>query len=801
MTSSLGIGLGLAFSRPAASQGAVAAVQNVAARGQVPNGTIAASGSKTRMKGIARFTIGAGGALSLAPVFANFRIDNRLPREVDAEAAYSIVKAAISYEGVTVPLHFAGSRSVDVPPGAVSLMPDAVTPQQFGVGRFEPGYVAFVRVVIDLPATGNIAVQMNPMYLGGESQLLYDPAGHVDDIDGTAWEVPAEAEQWVPFPHPVMLIGEAARPVTSVIGIGDSIFDGSVDNAGDGSGGGGWARRAVYAANLPYLSISRTGEKAQYVAADHAKTEELVRLAGANAALIGLGNNDIRDGRSTEELLGDFRAIWGMLRDRGVAYIAQAQVTAETASTDQTTSLAGQTPVRGFGADEVLGAVNAMLATRADGLIDDVIDAPGAVQSDGKWNVPLYVSKLAAAAPAWSGGVSVLHAPEVGDYLSLDPETPAKHDLVWPHVTSVSGAGPFAVTLTGGPNLSHDAGALVRSSLSADGIHPQQAAHRQIAAKAAPVLRRIGAVRTPWIDAARSFEIDFVNRRAQRGGVTVPIESIVSCTRASAGKAFDGLSWSDIPQNALRYADGGGLFVEPEATNVLLDTAFAEADGSGLSPVWTTMFRGLTASYEFFRENGLKVMRLRLSGTATSSGSMSFYHANTWVPASAGQTWTAKFWARRIVGEGSDLNIQSSVEELNSAGNIFSGTYSGRTASRNWSEFVATRTFSNAGTVNARLKVVVGAGAVSGTRYDLTTDIAFPQLESGAHASSPVECAGAATTRAADVVVIALPPGVHDVTITYADGTTGAAAGVSGNYTVPADPARPVIAAIAGTSA
>lgn len=776
---------------------ATPAYQNVASRGQAHNGTVAASGAKTRMKGATRFVIGAGGAKSLQPVFANFFLTNAAAREVDGPA-YTIRKAAISHEGVTVPLTFAGQRSVTVPAGAVDLRPDAVTPERFGTDLFHPGSAVFVRVVLDLPASP-VPAQINPMYAAGESQLLYDPANEIDDIDGTAWGIPGGAEPWVAFPHPVMLIGEPAQPATSLVGIGDSILDGSVDNAGDGSAGGGWLRRAAFAANLPYLSISRTGDKAQFVAAASGKTRKLLRLAGAQAAIVALGNNDIRDGRSFAQLRDDLRNIWAMLRAEGIQFVAQAQVLAETASTDQSSSISGQTIVPAFAAGGVRSQINTLIASLDGGALSDQIDIASAVQSLGKWDVPAFQTTLAAAVSAWAGSVSLARAPEAGDFLVFEPATPANQDAVWPHVASVSGSGPYTATLTGGPTKAHAAGVAVRSSLSADGIHPQQAAHKRIALKAAPALQRAAAVKKPWIDASKSFEIDFVNRRAQRAGVLVPVESLVSCVRASAGKAFDGLSWSDFSANALRHADGGGLFVEPAATNAIRNNTMQGGAAPGTRPTnWNVNLPGgVTVAYAYGVESGVDFVDLRFTGTAAGGITID---PEQGIAATSGETWTTSFFLADVGAVRIGLNSVALGGRAGASGGSGSEFPTGADVlsqiTRSMKRFQHTFLLANAATINInpRLSANVSAGAT----IDFTLRLGLPQLEKRASASSPIATAGASATRAADAVTIALPAGTHNLTLTFDDGSTQAVAGISGNYTLPVNLNRAVVNAISG---
>ncbi len=794
MIGSIGMALGLA-ARAGAAPGQFA-LQNIAARGQVHNGAVAAAGAKTRYKAIYRFTIGAGGARSVAPVFSNFWLNNVLAREVNGAAPYTIRKAAVMVGTTVVPCNFGGARSATVAGGTIDLCADPILASQFGLEQFAPGIPVYVRFALDLPAGQTVSGHPSPMYLGGESILAFDPANDIDDIDLATFATPTGADVWVGIPGPIMLAGIPATPVTSLIGLGDSILDGSVDTAGDGSAGGGWLRRAAYAAGMPYLSISRTGDKAQFIAASNVKTSRL--LAYGHAAVLALGNNDLRDGRTAAQFLGDLRSIWSLLRANGIAHICQAQVIGETGSTEQNTTVAGQTPIAVSGPG-VRDAVNAVIAALDGGAIDDQIDIPGVVQSNYRWNVPTFTSTLAAAVAPYAGSVSLNHLPQVGDFLAFEPATPANQDVTYFHVTAVSGTGPYNASLTFGPSKAHAAGIAVRSSMSGDGIHPQLKAHAAIATKAAPAMRRITAVKVAWINATKSFEIDFVNRRAQSGGIAVPISSLVSCARASAGKASDGISWFDFPANALRYADGGGLFVEAAKTNLIPRTDWSGAPAS-VPAGWDLANRGLAATYETFTENGMNVLRVRLNGTTTSGvASLGFRMAAGLRPAAAaGESWSASCYVRRSGAPVNPLNIQCALEEYSAAGVLLDGTYGAGTASRNWQRLEVSRLMANAGTAFSAFNVILGGNAAGTTAYDLTTDIAFPMLEKAGSTSSPITTTGAAAARAADEVTIVLPPGSHNLTFSFDNNTTQTVNGVSGNYLVPLDLNRGIINTIRG---
>ncbi|OLP59022.1 hypothetical protein BJF93_03580 [Xaviernesmea oryzae] len=796
MLGSIGFHLG-------ASGGWRSAFQNVALRGQAHNATAARQGSKTRMKGIGRFVIGAGGARVLQPVFSNIWFNGSQPRERGG-AAYTIRKAAMNYGGRTVPLLFDGARSVRLSAGAVDLRADPVMPAQFGVLRFAAGDPVFIRMSLDLPETP-IAAQAGALGLTGESQLLYNPANEVDDIDATSWSVPADADRGINFPHAILLAGEPDQPVTSLVALGDDLLDGLADVTGDGTDGGGWLRRAAALAGLPVFLVTCAGDRAQFAAAANLRTRQLLRMAGAQAALLSIGQADLREGRSASQLLADLRNLWSALRGEGIQRLVQAQLLAETSASDQNSSTAGQTTRPAFLPGSARDDVNASIASLASGALDDQVDLASAVQSLGKWDIPAFETTLASAASAGSTTISLNKAPERGDFLAFEPGTPANQDATTVHVVSVSGSSsPFSVALSTPLSKAHAAGVTVTSSLSADGVHPQQQAHKRMATKAAPAMRRLRGVATPWIDPSRSFEIDFVNRRAQRGGSLVPVEALVSCVRASGGKAFDGLSWFDFSTDSLRYADGGGLFIEPAATNLIPNNSMAGGVAPSTKPTgWVlNLPSGLSATYAYGVQSGIAFSDIRLAGTTpsgTGAGNAPIDFALS-LPVSTGDSIThSAFLALPGPVKGlSGLNLGGRVGNSAGTGVDFPASPDLRSnLTARMQRFSHSFVLSNAATasLHARLNVSFPGS----TAVDTTIRIGLPQLEKAGQTSSPIATTGTAATRAADIVTLTLPAGRHDVTLLFDDGSVQTLPGLSGSRVLPALNRR-VIQSISGAA-
>lgn len=779
-------------------------LSNIANRGQVLNAMGGAKGAMTRMKIATRFIVGAGGALSIAPVFSNFSIVNAAEREIDGEVAYTLVKVSASAAGRTVPFFFDGQRSRVVEPGAVEVLPEAVPADAFGLKMFVPGTVVHIRMLVDLEAEGLIAVQGNAAYLPGESQMLFDPRQGGDDIDGTGWQIPEGAGLWVPAPCPVMLVGTPAQPVTSVAGIGDSILDGAVDMAGDGEAGGGWGRRAAFAAGLPYLSVTRTGDKAQFVSGRSRKSLALVRRAGATAAIVALGTNDIRDGRTADQVSSDLMTIWSALREADVRHIAQANILSETISPDANTTIEGQESQLGFGAASVASAVNDAIGTAAGARAsgedaghegpDDIIDIVGAVQTKHRWHVPLFETVLSAPVPAWGGALVLRDAPLPGDHLVFLPVAPdgasEGEELNWPHVTTVSATHPVTAVLNGGPGAAHDAGTPVRATLSADGIHPQAAGHVAMAAAASPAFQRMAADAVVS-SGQRGIEMDFVNAIARIDGARVALASLLSCQRKTPGLAQGSAGWRTVTAHHPRRADGGGLLVEASARNLIRNsglTDISEASG-GLPGHWSILGgEGLTLSVlRTGTEAGISFLDLAWDGVPETDAVTLFFEEEGEIavtPDAAEDGWTLSCFLARI-GDGDALRPMLGLTELASSGEPLARHSTEVVAGRSLLRQACTAVVSAPGTTNLRPYLFIPCLVGQANRFAFR--IGLPQLEKGSAPSSIIPTTGQAAVREADDVVIALPPGLHNIALTYEDASTQEVFGIRGPYMLPPD--------------
>lgn len=153
------------------------------------------------------------------------------------------------------------------------------------------------------------------------------------------------------------------------------------------------------------------------------------------------------------------------LKTMGNRKVVQTTITATTSSTDQWTSTANQTVTFSVSSQNttILGAPSPVNA---------VIDMRSYFQDAGqKWLVSPFTTTLSANASINDTTISVAAAPPVASELVLEPGN-ANVEII--EVASVSGSGPFTVTLPGNEKVTkaHTSGIAIAEHYSPDGTHP-----------------------------------------------------------------------------------------------------------------------------------------------------------------------------------------------------------------------------------------------------------------------------------------------------------------------------------------
>jgi len=238
-------------------------------------------------------------------------------------------------------------------------------------------------------------------------------------------------------------------------------------------------------------------------------------------------------------------------------------------------------------------------------------------------------------------------------------------------------------------------------------------------------------------------------------------------TRATA-IGTDGVTWQTFAGDAPRQQGAAQrLLIEGQRVNGIRNPR-AEGGVNGLIGSTGTMPTNYSlttvAGVSFERVgvvtvNGVTCLRLRIVGTATASASaFLFLETTTGIAAATGQTWTQSVFLRLQASAGAVPAVQLRPISRTSAGaqlTAFSGT--SRTLTAALTRFAATVTIADAtaGAVQPTLAFPI----VTGTTYDATIDVGWPQMEQGGFASTPiVPVAGVSvsSTRGAELVTASL---------------------------------------------
>jgi hypothetical protein len=234
-----------------------------------------------------------------------------------------------------------------------------------------------------------------------------------------------------------------------------------------------------------------------------------------------------------------------------------------------------------------------------------------------------------------------------------------------------------------------------------------------------------------------------------------------AATRLNSAGAIESVA-SGIPR--LDYSVSGfvtgcpALLVEPAATNEIRNnsnTGAVTGTPGTLPTNWTETLAGLTRSViALGAENGVQYIDIRLSGTANATEAIINFESPTQTVASNGQVWTNSCFLKSISAPVPYTGLRLSTVERTSGGVfVASGNSPDLTLTSTLNRFSFTRTLSGGGTV-ARVQSRISFGLVSGTAYNFTVRIGYPQMELGSVATSVIPTTAGTGSRSADVISV-----------------------------------------------
>lgn len=498
MSMNLGIMIGIGSGNGGGGSGSLITLA-IAARGQAPitlTGNTVTS-SRTRIKCRLKFRIWTK-ADQIAFRFYNKAIDLSAGEVVNPNAV-DIIKCAVEKNGgSTTPLLFSGGRNYTMAAGEIGKSTD------WANVSVNPGDLLWYRGVhnvVDVASSfvaGKLYRDTFNEPVGVETSWSYLPANEVDDVDSTgSMTAPSGAQaNFTPF-APALLIGRVADGSEAIIGIGHSHVDGDDDlPSAEGNFGGGHMRRAAYLLQKPYTSFARSAQRADVVAGgNHDMLNDMLQFH--TRAWVHLASNDIAGLRTAAQIIGNLRTIYGWCKS-GLAGAKQVTGFSEiqrVSSTDRVITLVNQTPATGHNTGEVRDQLNTLIQGDVGTNIDRYSNIKSAVDAtaDGepnKWKLRTFSALLTADATTAATTAIMDQAPELGEFILLEPGTANVSTSTNARVTRVQGTGPYTVSITNawGGTSTHVTGSAVGASPAAGssiGVHaegPGNAAMAQVTA-------------------------------------------------------------------------------------------------------------------------------------------------------------------------------------------------------------------------------------------------------------------------------------------------------------------------------
>jgi len=313
----------------------------------------------------------------------------------------TLLEAALENDGatVTVPITFAGQRSLTIPVDAVDLQSDRLRPSSFSLDQFTRGEQYWLKLKIQTTAAGNaiLSCERQTGGLTGSQCAWYDPAATtVSGVDTlgqftTSGTAPASViGGYVP-----LVLGHPLVDGPSFFAVGDSIAAGQGDGATSaGRNGNGFVQRASHDADgtsNPVSMINFARQTTPYTAYNP-YTRWLNFIQYARYAIEEGSTNDIGTSGavSLSTIQSRVTTMWGLLRDGGAEKIIRTTLQPRTSSASTNwTSDADQTPITGWALDGTRDQLNDWFEAKlADETIDAIADMRPATESatdPNKW--------------------------------------------------------------------------------------------------------------------------------------------------------------------------------------------------------------------------------------------------------------------------------------------------------------------------------------------------------------------------------------------------------------------------------
>lgn len=294
--------------------------------------------------------IGSGDVSAVVLTFQNWYI-NPSSLYVANPNTVPIQKVSLQYNGVSVPVTFAGSRSRTLAIGENDVQSDPISASSFGVGSIPRGARMWVKMTVLLNATSDCVPTSLKLLSGGLQSWYYTPASTtVSDVDvlgaftytGT---LPSSRQNVMcPFALGYFAAGDPPTRIHYGDSISQSLYDTGTNLYGDG-----WFQRACAQADnsLPVASMNFgvSGTAASAPVAD-AKISYWCRYATRGSFMYGANDfGTTGTGQTLASMQARINAIIAMFNasPSAVTKIAGGYVLPRTNTTDSWATEANQT--------------------------------------------------------------------------------------------------------------------------------------------------------------------------------------------------------------------------------------------------------------------------------------------------------------------------------------------------------------------------------------------------------------------------------------------------------------------------
>lgn len=288
--------------------------------------------------------------------------------------------------GQVVPLTFSGSRQLVLPMNSTApyWLSDAIPSSVWTGAPLARDEVFWLNVQGSFPDAGRCIVG-SPTATPGGKFITYPGANDPGTFD-TAGAVPSitGASGSSKYGLPLIFLGRFSEPgCLSVMGVGDSILDGSGDsnNPLPVPTGFGFLNRAALDSNganaIAMFNLTRHGQTAARLLDVNQTPRQRQFFKFANVIVEEYGTNDLGSGGTgnASTILTNLQSIWSLARAAGVQKVVRTTLMPRTTSTDVWATFDGQTVNTGWDAGGKRDTINAaLLDAVTTGKVDVLVD-------------------------------------------------------------------------------------------------------------------------------------------------------------------------------------------------------------------------------------------------------------------------------------------------------------------------------------------------------------------------------------------------------------------------------------------